>query len=128
MDENQTLEIDVFGTALSAKMQRNKKRMADELIGDEGNSSDSFTDFQVNAFNLIMNRSHKNHALYNTTSCVKIYPAWIQQSLKGRLRGLAVACWTTDHYHPCSNLGVGISEGCFIFYFAPLLLKLARPI
>jgi len=24
----------------------------------------------------------------------------------GRLRGLAVASWTTDHYHPCSNLGV----------------------
>ena len=23
---------------------------------------------------------------------------------KGRLRGLAVACWTRDHYHPCSNL------------------------
>ena len=33
----------------------------------------------------------------------------------GGIRGLAVACWTTDHYHPCSNLGVGISEGCFIF-------------
>ena len=33
----------------------------------------------------------------------------------GRLRGLAVACCTTDHYHPCSNLRVGISEGCFIF-------------
>ena len=31
-----------------------------------------------------------------------------------RLRGLAVACWTTDNYHPCSNLGVGISEGYFI--------------
>ena len=27
------------------------------------------------------------------------------------LRGLAVACWTTDHY-PCSNPGMGISEGC----------------
>ena len=39
---------------------------------------------------------------------------------EGRLRGLAVACWTTDHYHPCSNLGVGISEGCFIFDFASL--------
>ena len=46
----------------------------------------------------------------------------------GRLRGLAVACWTTDHYHPCSNLGVGISEGCFIFDFASLPLKVARPI
>ncbi|KAK2162406.1 hypothetical protein LSH36_99g03009 [Paralvinella palmiformis] len=32
----------------------------------------------------------------------------------GCLRGLAVACWTTDHYHPCSNLGVGISEGVCI--------------
>ena len=28
-------------------------------------------------------------------------------SSHGRFRGLAVACWTTDHYHPCSNLGVG---------------------
>ena len=32
------------------------------------------------------------------------------------LRGLAVACWITDHYHPCSILGVGISEGCFITF------------
>ena len=46
----------------------------------------------------------------------------------GRLRGLAVACWTTDHYHPCSNVGVGISEGCFIFDFASLFLEVARPI
>ena len=23
---------------------------------------------------------------------------------QGRLRGLAVVCWTTDHYYPCSNL------------------------
>ena len=45
-----------------------------------------------------------------------------------RLRGLAVACWTTDHYNPCSNLGVGISEGCFIFDFASLPLGVARPI
>jgi hypothetical protein len=30
---------------------------------------------------------------------------------------LAVACWTTDRYHPGSNLGVGISEGRFIFDF-----------
>ena len=37
----------------------------------------------------------------------------------GRLRGLAVACWTTDHYHPCSNPGVDISEGCFVFDFTP---------
>ena len=34
-----------------------------------------------------------------------------------RLRGLAVACWTTDHYQPGSNLGVGIPECCFIFDF-----------
>ena len=46
----------------------------------------------------------------------------------GRLRGLAVACWTTDHYHPCSNLGVGISEGCFIFDFSSLPSDVARPI
>jgi len=46
----------------------------------------------------------------------------------GRLHGLAVACWTTDHYHLCSNLGVGISEGCFIFDFASLPLEVARPI
>jgi len=43
----------------------------------------------------------------------------------GHLRGLAVACWTTDHYHPCSNLGVGISEGCFVFDFASLPLEVA---
>ena len=42
----------------------------------------------------------------------------------GRLRGLAVACWTTDHYHPCSNVGVGISEGYFIFDFALLPFSL----
>ena len=50
------------------------------------------------------------------------------EGIPGRLRGLAVACWTTDHYHPCSNLGVGISEGCFIFDFASLPLEVARPI
>jgi len=47
---------------------------------------------------------------------------------KGRLRGLTVECWITDHYHTCSNLGVGISEGCFIFDFASLPLEVARPI
>ena len=31
-------------------------------------------------------------------SCMSVF-------YKRRLRGLAVACWTTDHYHPCSNLG-----------------------
>ena len=41
---------------------------------------------------------------------------------------LAVACWTTDHYHPCSNLGVGRSEGCFVFDYASLPLQVARPI
>ena len=46
----------------------------------------------------------------------------------GRLRGLAVACWTTDHYHPCSNPGVGISEGCFVFHFVSLPFEVARPI
>ena len=49
-------------------------------------------------------------------------------SISGRLRGLAVACWTTDHYHPCSNPGVGISEGCFVFDFASLPLEVAQPI
>jgi len=28
----------------------------------------------------------------------------------------------------CLNLGVGISEGCFIFEFASLPLEVARPI
>ena len=46
----------------------------------------------------------------------------------GRLRGLAVACWTTDHYHPCSNLDVGISEGCFIFDFTSLPVEVAGAI
>jgi len=46
----------------------------------------------------------------------------------GRLRGLAVACWITDHYHLSSNLGVGISESCFIFDFASLPSEAARPI
>ena len=31
-----------------------------------------------------------------------------------------------DHYHLCSNLGVGIWEGCFIFDFASLPMKVAR--
>ena len=29
---------------------------------------------------------------------------------------------------PCSNLGVGISEGCFIFDFPSLPLEIAQPI
>jgi len=47
---------------------------------------------------------------------------------QGRLCGLAVECWTTDHYHPCSNPGVGISEGCFVFRFVSLPLEVAQPI
>ena len=30
--------------------------------------------------------------------------------LLGRLRGLALACWTTNRYHSCSNLGGGHQE------------------
>ena len=52
----------------------------------------------------------------------------IEDFKNGRLRGLAVACWTTDHCHPCLNLSVGLSEGCFIFDFASLHLEVARPI
>ena len=44
----------------------------------------------------------------------------------GDIHGPVVACWVTDHYHSCSNLGVGISEGCFIS--ASLSLDVARPI
>jgi len=40
---------------------------------------------------------------------------------RGCLRGL-------DNYHPCSNLGMVISEECFIFDFASLPLEVARPI
>ena len=39
-----------------------------------------------------------------------------------------VARWITVHYHLSSNLGVGISEGCFSFDIASLLLALVRPI
>ena len=56
------------------------------------------------------------------TKCVFFIVCW------WRLRGLAVACSTTDHYHPCSNPGVGISEGCFVFHFVSLPLEVARPI
>ena len=41
---------------------------------------------------------------------------------------LLVGCWTTDHYYPSSNLGVGISERHFIFDFASLPLKVAQSI
>jgi hypothetical protein len=47
MDENQTLEIDVLETALPVKRQRKNKRMADELVNDEGNYSDPLADFRV---------------------------------------------------------------------------------
>jgi len=35
-----------------------------------------------------------------------------------------------DHRHPCSNPGMGISEGCFVFHFVslPLALEVARSI
>ena len=46
----------------------------------------------------------------------------------GRLRGVMVACWITDHYHPCLNLGVGIPEGSFIIDFASLPLEVVRTI
>ena len=46
----------------------------------------------------------------------------------GHIRGLTVVCWITDHYHPCSNLWVGISEGCYIFHFASLPLVAGRSI
>jgi len=46
----------------------------------------------------------------------------------GRLRGLAVACSTTDHSHEGSNPGVGISEGCFISDFTSLPLEVVRSI
>jgi hypothetical protein len=49
-------------------------------------------------------------------------------TFRRRLRGQAVARWTTDHYHPCSNPGVGISEGRFIFHFVSLPLEVTRPI
>ena len=31
----------------------------------------------------------------------------VLSSLSGHLRGLVVACWTRDHYHPCLNPGGG---------------------
>ncbi|KAK2162424.1 hypothetical protein LSH36_99g07034 [Paralvinella palmiformis] len=41
----------------------------------------------------------------------------IEDFKNGRLRGLAVACWTTDHCHPCLNLSVGLSEGLVFLSF-----------
>ena len=51
---------------------------------------------------------------------------YVFKASKGRLRGLGLACLITDYSHPCSNPGVGISEGCFIFDFASLHLEVAR--
>jgi len=65
-------------------------------------------------------KSPPRTTISNTSSvCL---PSW------GCLHGLLVACWTTDHYHLCSNLGVGISEGCFIFDFTSLHLGVTWPI
>ena len=63
----------------------------------------------------------------NILSFIREYRTIFFRLVLGRLRGLAVACRTTDHYRPCSNLGVGISEG-FVFDFASLPLEVARPI
>jgi len=57
----------------------------------------------------------------NDTNVVFIYS-------KIEFFGLTVACWTTDHYHLCSNLGVAISEGCFIFDFDSLPLEVTQPV
>ena len=73
---------------------------------------------------------HNNDVIYRDASlgCIGMYVFWtgLLSSLSvklGRLRGLAVACCTTDH--PCSN-PVGISEGCFVFHFVSLHLEVAR--
>ncbi|GBN70425.1 hypothetical protein AVEN_227428-1 [Araneus ventricosus] len=78
MVENETLEIDIIETALPVKRQRKKKKMADELANDEGNSSDPVIGFRVNVFILIMDRivqsledrfvQHKQ--LYKDLSCL----------------------------------------------------------
>ena len=39
-----------------------------------------------------------------------------------------LACWSTDHYHLCSNLRMGISEGCFISDFTLVPTEVAQPI
>jgi len=51
----------------------------------------------------------------------------------GCLHGLAAACRITAHYHPCSNLRVGISEGVFhlglhFITFGGRLAHLAYPV
>ena len=88
MYEKQTLEIDALETALPVKRQKKKKRMAGELVNDEGNSSDPLTDFRVNVFNLIMDRigqslelrfvQHKQ--LYKELSCLD--PSMFKTTLK----------------------------------------------
>ena len=50
-----------------------------------------------------------------STYRLSLTEACSNQITQGRLRGITVAWWVTDHYHPGSNLGVSISEGCFIF-------------
>jgi len=45
-----------------------------------------------------------------------LYPSYI----------VMIARWITNNNHLSSNLGVGISEGCFIFDLASLPLEVAR--
>ena len=61
-------------------------------------------------------------------SCHTEFQITLGRNYFGRLSSLAVACWITGQYHPCSNLGVGKSEGCFVFDFASLPLEVARPV
>jgi len=51
-------------------------------------------------------------------------PKWWEE----RLCGLAGSVLDHRLLPPCSNLGGGISEGCFIFDFASLPLEVPRPI
>ena len=67
---------------------------------------------------------YTDDVLVNKYKVIFSYSTW----RGGRLRGLAVACWITDHYHPGLNLGLGISEGCFIFDFASFPLEVTQPI
>ena len=65
---------------------------------------------------------------HSSRSRVKSSGSKIPSIPRGHLRGLTVAWWITYHYHSCSNLGVGISEVCFILDFDLLPLAVARPI
>ena len=67
-------------------------------------------------------------ALRSDSICIYYNLDRFSYGFMGRLRGLTVTCWITNHYHACSNLNVGIAEGCFIFDFASLPLEVARPI